>query len=62
MKETLIKNSKSYERFSNRFSFDAPTKPRIKFDQNGTLVYPIALRQSTPDFLKIDMLASSVPL
>jgi hypothetical protein len=26
----LIKNSKSYERFSNRFSFDAPTKPRIK--------------------------------
>ena len=26
----LIKNSKSYERFSSRFSFDAPTKPRIK--------------------------------
>ena len=32
------------------------TKPRSKFDQNGTLVYPIALRQSTQDFLKIDML------
>tara|TARA_Y100000034_G_scaffold12617_1_gene13265 strand:- start:90 stop:470 length:381 start_codon:yes stop_codon:yes gene_type:complete len=27
----LIKNSKTYERFSSRFSFDAPTKPRVKF-------------------------------
>ena len=26
----LIKNSKSYERFSSRFSFDAPRKPRVK--------------------------------
>tara|TARA_S200002703_G_scaffold114476_1_gene99925 strand:+ start:328 stop:708 length:381 start_codon:yes stop_codon:yes gene_type:complete len=26
----LIKNSKSYQRFSSRFSFDAPTKPRVK--------------------------------
>ena len=27
----LIKNSKTYERFSSRFSSDAPTKPRVKF-------------------------------
>jgi hypothetical protein len=26
----LIKNSKSFERFSSRFSFDAPRKPMIK--------------------------------
>ena len=26
----LIKNSKSYERFSSRFSFDAPRKPTVK--------------------------------
>ena len=28
---SLIKNSKNYERFSSRFSYDAPTKPRVKF-------------------------------
>ena len=32
------------------------TKPRNNFSQDGVLVYPIALRQSTQDFLKIDML------
>mgnify|MGYP001383609899 CR=1 FL=1 len=32
------------------------TKPRDDFKQDGSLVYPVALRQSSQDFLKIDML------